>query len=177
MAATFTAKVLARVTGSELWALDQGNLGGGNAHKVEAEYDLAAGTATSQTNLIWSDSRSLGVGTEDLELDNLTQLDSAGATLNARTFSVVKAICIKNTTSSGTLIIGGGTGGAGAADAFAGAGYPMVDDTDKITIPFGGCFLWYDPVGVAVTNSATDILHVEATGATQTYQITIVGED
>jgi hypothetical protein len=176
MAATFTAELIARLVASETWTLDQGNLGG-NSHKVDATVSVAAGTAASEIDLVWSDSRSLAVGTEQLELDNLTQLDSAGATLNARTFSVVKAILIRNTTASGLLTIGGGTGGAGAADAFAGAGYPMVADSDKIDIPFGGFFFWYDPAGAAVTNGATDVLEVEATTATQTYEIAIIGED
>ena len=176
MAAAFTARILARMTATESWSLDQGVLGG-SAHKVEADLSASAGTAAEQIDLAWSDARSLPVGSEELELDNLTQLDSAGATVNARTFGVVKGILIRNTSASGTLILGGGTGGAAAADAFAGAGYPLVTDASKIAVPFGGLLMWYDPVGVAVTTGATDILHVKATGATQTYEIIILGED
>lgn len=169
MAASFTASLLVRLKATETWTLDAGV--GNIQHLVEQSPSVGAGTADGQIDQAWSDSRSLAVGTEDLELDNLTQLDSAGATLNARSFSVVKGIVIKNTSTSGKLTIGGK-----GATAFAGAGYPFVDDTDKADINAGSVWFWYDPAGVAVTNGASDVLLVEATTATQTYDIAIIGE-
>jgi len=176
MAASYTAKVLASFIAAEEWTMDGA---GGTAtipHKVAFDTNLAAGTAAGQVAMAWHDSVSLPVGTGPLQLDGLTQLDAAGATLHSVAFGVVKGIMIKNTSASGKLTIGGGTGGGGAADAWAGAGTPFVSDASRIDIPFGGLFVWYEPAGTAVANSTADVLEFEATSATQTFQIAIIGE-
>ena len=174
MARTYAANFSVALSGSEVQTLDKG--AGSIRHAIEQSANLPSGTADGQVNEIWSDTRTLAVGSENLELDNLTQLDSAGATMRTVAFAVVKGIVVRNTSASGRIALGGGTTGAGAADAFAGAGYPFAADASEVDIPFGGCWSWYDPVGVAVTNAATDILHVEAFTATQTYEIVIIGE-
>ena len=176
MASTYTAKILARIIGSEIITLDTGNVGG--QHTITQDVAYAAGTASSEVDLVWSDSRTLPIGTEQLDLTNLTQLDSAGATVNARIFSKVKAIMFVNTTAIGTagaLIFGGGTGGAGAADAWAGNEHPSATDASRFVLTPGGSAHWTIPAGAAVTNASQDILEVQAIGAEMTYEIVIIG--
>jgi hypothetical protein len=108
---------------------------------------------------------------DDLELDSLTQVDSAGATVRSVVFSVVKAIFIKNTSTADRIEVGGV-----GATAFAGAGYPFKDDSDIACIPAGGHWSWSSPDGVAVTNGATDILRIAGVTSNQTYTIWINGE-
>ena len=145
-------------------------------HVVDYDVTWPTGTAVNQADEVWSDSRSLAVGSENLDFTALPQVTSTGVAVRTVAFAVIKAIIIRNTSASGRLVVGGGSTGAGAADAFAGTGYPFATDASETEIPFGGAWVWTDPTGVAVTNGATDILHIEAVGATQTYEIEIVGE-
>ena len=58
---------------------DQGALR--HDHKIAVDLTWPTGTAVSQADEVWSDRRSLAVGGESLELDNLSQLDDAAAVL------------------------------------------------------------------------------------------------
>lgn len=162
------------LTATRTLTLDQGSVT--EPHRVDYDVTWPDGTAVSQADEVWSDRRTLAIGGESLELDALPQTTSAGGAMRTVAFGVVKGIIIRNTSTSGRLVIGGGSTGAGAADAFAGTGYPFATDAAEAEIPFGGAWAWFDPTGVAVTNGATDILRVEAVGAQQTYEIEIVGE-
>jgi hypothetical protein len=152
------------------FTLDQGS--SNLFHKVAEALSWPSGTAASQADEVWSDSRTVNSGAnDDLEMDNLSQVDSSGAAVRSVSFAVVKLVFIRNVSTSGSLEVG-----APGATAFAGTGYPFKDDSDIACVPFGGGWLWYDPTGVAVTNGATDVLRVSGVTANQTYQILVIGE-
>jgi len=175
MAKTYTVDFTMRAKAVETTTGDLGNAQWD--HLVEQKTAWAAGTAVNQVAMAWSQTIALGVGNVSHDLTANLQLDAADATIETKTFAVVKGIWIDNSAStSGKLTVGGGSTGAGAADAFAGAGYPFVGDDDLVDINFGGSWQWTDPTGVAVSNGATDDLHFVATTATQTFNILIVGE-
>lgn len=156
--------------------LDRGSLKEG--HAVDFSAVWPSGTSDSQANEVWSDERTVNAAAHDnLDLTSLTQLDSGGSTIRSGvTFSVIKAVFVYNTSSSGYLVVGGGTDGAAAADAWALAGGMFSSDASIVHVPAGGCLLWSDPAGVAVTNSSADILHFGGITANQTYRVIIVGE-
>jgi len=170
MAATLKTDIKISAFGALAFAMDTG--GAKESHDFEYEVQWPSGTAASQANQVWSDTRTVNAAAnDDLELDSLTQTDDAGATVRSVSFSVVKGLFIKNTSDADRIDVGGV-----GATAFAGDGYPFKDDSDIICIPAGGHFSWSDPDGVAVTNGATDILRVAGVTSNQTYTIWINGE-
>ena len=177
MAQTAKATIKVDIGGLRSSALDIG----ANNETIGALVSLAwpNGTATSQVNEIWSEgSRSLAASANDaFDLTSLTQLDAAGATVRpAVAFSVVKLVYIRNTSATGSLIVGGGTGAGGASDAWALATGLLSADAATTNVSAGGFLLWTDPAGVAVTNTSADVLNLQGVGATQTYDIIIMGE-
>jgi len=142
------------------------------AHSKSFSANWPDGAGAGAADQVWSDDRSLAVGTETHDLQSLTQLDDNGATLrSAISFDGVKALHVKNNSATGTLTLGG----AGAND-WDGAGTPFQVATGKIDIQPGGVFLWLAPTagGGAVAAGAKDLL-VEATVATVEYEIVVVG--
>lgn len=169
-------KIALSVEGVRSAALDAGSLK--EVHAVDFAATWPSGTSTSQADEVWSDTRTVNAAAHDnLDLTSLTQLDSSGGTVRAGiSFAVIKAVHVVNTSSSGYLVIGGGTDGAAAADAWALAGGMLSSDASIVHVPAGGTFTWSDPAGVAVTNSSADILHFGGVTANQTYKVVIVGE-
>ncbi len=140
---------------------------------VRAIYTLASGTATSQADLVWSDTRTVNAAAnDDLDLNDLDLVDTASAVVEAGlNFAVVKLILIVNTNAaggSGNITVGG------AGTAFDGAGTPWVAAGDVSDVMPGGVFFWYSPVG-ASTTSANE-LRLAGVTANQTYRIFILGE-
>lgn len=175
MARSFTgnAEILSKAYESQ--SLDLG--AGVVPSEIKQTTSLTSGTGAGAVNEGWSDSRSLAVGSESLDLTALTQTDADGDTIrSAISFSKGKVVTIKNTSSSGYLIVGGGTGGAGAADAWAGTDSMLYSDASRLTVQAGGFISWYSPAGGAVANGTADILEIEAVVATQTYEILVTGE-
>jgi len=141
-------------------------------HAKRADESWADGVGADQADEVWSDDRSLAVGTETHDLQSLTQLDDAGATLRSSiSFDGVKALLIKNTSATGILSIGGA-----GANPWDGAGTPFQVATGKIDIQPGGMLLWTAPTaaGGAVAAGAKDLL-MEATVDTVTYEIVVLG--
>ena len=143
---------------------------------------LAAGTGSDQCDEVWSASQTVTAAAFDNhDLTSLTQKDSAGATIRTGiSFGEVKSILIHNTTDSGTggyLLVGGGTDGAGALDAFTGsAGEGWLEgDGDKLSIPPESMIAMNFPDGVTVTDTSNDVLCVAAVTQDQAYKIIIVG--
>jgi len=151
-------------------ALDQGTQT--ETHAVSIDYQWPNGTGLSKADAVWSDTRSLGVGTELLDLTALVQLDAAAKTIRTVNLDKVKYIRIKNTTTAAT------TGyleiGAGGANPWIGALWKAADDTT--TVPFLSVLEWGDPSGVAVVAGTGMTINVQAFTATQTYEILIIGE-
>ena len=141
-------------------------------HALAEALSWPSGTAASQADEVWSDKRVVAAAAnDDLELDNLTQSDSSEGTVRSVSFAVVKLIFVRNVSTSGRIDIG-----AAGSNPWAGAGFPFVDGSDKAAVPFGGGWLWYDPVGVAVSDGSADVLRIAGVTAEQTYRILIIGE-
>lgn len=147
-------------------------------HSIASALAWPSGTTSSTADEVWSDTRTVAAGVDDnLQLDSLAQLDDADNTLRTVTFTKIKLLAIRNTSAADYLAVGGGSTGAGAADAFAGANYPLAADNDLIHVGAGGLFLWMDPDGVDVTNGATDILNLRGITSSQTYELVLIGND
>ena len=141
-------------------------------HALAEALSWPSGTAASQADEVWSDKRVVAAAAnDDLELDDLTQSDSSAGTVRSVSFAVVKLVFVRNVSTSGRIDIG-----AAGSNPWAGAGLPLVDGSDKTAVPFGGGWLWYDPVGVAVSNGSADVLRIAGVTAEQTYRILIIGE-
>ena len=138
--------------------------------------DYAAGTGSGEIDQQWSDARQLAAAAHD-DLD-LTSLPAATADPRGAgvAFSAVKRIAVLKTDSGDYLEIGGGTDGAGAADALAGTDdYPFSADGDIVqVVGQNGLWLWINPEGCAVA-AGTAVLHIGGITSTQDYQILILG--
>ena len=177
MAQTANATIDLKISGLRNSVLDIGS----NAETINTLIKLTwpNGTAVDNINEIWSEGdRTLTSGSDDsFDLTSLTQLDAAGATIRSGvSFSVVKLVYIRNKSTANNLIVGGGTGAGGAADAWALATGFLSADAHTTNVNFGGYILWTDPTGVAVTNSSADVLNLQAVSSTQTFDIIIMGE-
>lgn len=166
-----TTSINIRLAALRTIALD----GGGSQaarHVAELLLSWPDGTDDSEANEVWSERRTVNAGAnDDLQLDNLTQLDADGNTVRNVSLANAKLIWVRNRSTTGSLRVGG-AGGA----SFAGSGYPLQDDSDTANVRPGGAWFWLDPVGVAVTNGATDILRLTGIVANQDYEILVIGE-
>jgi len=151
--------------------------GGGAAdanHVRKYSDSWASGSGTSQTDLAWSASRSLPVGTSTDDLQSLTQLDADGNTLSAGlNFANIKSVLIKNTLApgaTGTLRVGNA-----AANPWDGTGCLFRTATGDSDIEPGGSLLWTNPTGGAVAAGAKDFMY-EAIGGTVTYEVQLKGD-
>ena len=134
-------------------------------HVKEYILNLATGTGANQADLIWSDTRSLAITTEDLNLD-ATLTDSFGTAITWA--EITGMLFIVNTTTSGVYIK---VGGKGATAFFTWA----KTNADFVKVGPGGCFLLTSPVdGYAVTTSTADILQIESVG-TASYTVVLWG--
>lgn len=130
-------------------------------------FNVGNGTGAGQGNMIWHDQRSVGTSGEDLDLaGGLT--NAFGSTV---TFTAVKGILVyASPANSGNVIVSRPASNglvlfAAASDALAG-------------LTPGGIFLFTDPsaAGLAVTASSGDLLNVDASTGTVTYDVWIWGE-
>lgn len=131
------------------------------------------GTGANKANQHWHDDRSLSSGAND-DLDLAGGLtDIFGTTV---TFTIVKAIYIKNKSTTDALRVGGG-----GANEWVGATTPFLATGDKLVIPPSGELLLQCPTaaGWPVTAGSADVLrltHPGTTSAALTYDIFILGE-
>jgi hypothetical protein len=165
MADTLTSLVRLLVSGTYTKDLDLAD----PTDRLNKTYEQAfeSGTASEQCNLVFHDTRSLAnSASEDLDLAG--SLSSAfGATL---TYAKIKAIIIKNNSTTQTLTVGGA-----AANQFINW---VADPTDKINIPPSGFFCLVAPLaGFAVTAGTGDLLKIAngAAGDVATYDIVLLG--
>jgi len=137
------------------------------------------GTSASQADEVWSDEATITSGAYlNLDLKALAETDDDGdATGRTVDFAKVKILCIVNTSSTGSLVVGGGTDNGGAADAWIDGGTEgwLAADSDLDRIPAGGSMFRVFPSGVTVTNTTSDILGLGAVGANQTIEILLAG--
>jgi hypothetical protein len=125
------------------------------------------GTGANQGNMLWHDQRSVGTGSEDLDLAG--GLTSAfGTTI---TFAVIKGILIyAAAANTGNIIVSRPASNglvlfAAASDALA-------------ALKPGGLFLFTDPsaAGLTVTASTGDLLNIDSSSGTSVYDVWIWGE-
>lgn len=137
---------------------------------VQKIFELLNGTANGQADLAFIDQRSVNASSND-------DIDLNGALVNARgaavNFAEVVAVLIINEQIDGTLnttnLTVGGEGSAEAQLWFAAAG-------DKEVLKPSDISLHYSKTGWAVAGGSTDKLRIaNASGATNTYQIAIIG--
>jgi len=131
-------------------------------------WTVTDGTAASQADLVFRDTRTLALSSDEgLDLaGNLT--DSYG---NVLTFVNVKMLYISAAATNGGNIIVGGVYG----DTWLGA---FTNATDQITLPASAWLKWVNPIaGYPVTAGSADVLKIENDdgSATGTYDIVIVG--
>lgn len=154
-----------------------GGGGGGSANEKHVRKYADSwpdGSGTSQADQVWSDDRSLGVGTETHDLQSLTQLDDNGATLRSGiNFANVKEVLIRNTLAPGAT--GTLRAGNAVANPWDGTGCMFEAAGGTSDLQPGGTLLWTSPVGGAVGAAASDLM-IEAIGATVTYEIQIKGD-
>lgn len=158
-----TARVKVRETGT--------NIGLGlpvQNHFWEMLLSMVSGTSDSQSDTVWSDTRTLTATSEELDLAGSlpAPLDPSGTV----TFAEVTILAIRNksTTSTEILAIGGA-----AANHFVNW---VANSSDIVNIGPNGVMLLTSPIdGYAVTAGSADKLKIDAGADTITYDILIVG--
>jgi hypothetical protein len=128
------------------------------------EQAFTTGTGAEQANIMFHDIRSLGDGaTEDLDLfGGLT--NAFGVTLN---FAKLKAMVIKNLSTTQTLSIGGA-----AATQLSNW---VANVSDIVVLPPESFLCLCNPAGYAVT-SILDLLKIaNSAGAAGSYEIILIG--
>lgn len=126
------------------------------------------GTGANQASNVWGDERTLLTATnEDLDLASGGLSNGLGSSL---TFTEVKAIIIHALpTNTGNLVV----------TRPAANGVPfLLAAGDGFTLKPGGLFVITDPsdAGIAVTAGTGDLININnATGASQTYTVIIIG--
>jgi len=133
-----------------------------------ASYSLAIadGTGDNQAQVVWSASRTATTSNDDLMLSALADTrDGAAFTV---TFTQIKVVYVRNTSSTQNLKIGGASG----VGVFAGMPISVV-----LTIPPGGCYLFSVPSAGGVAASAgISVARFAAEAGTCTYDVVLIGE-
>lgn len=131
--------------------------------RKSVDFSLTNGTGASQCNMIFSDTRTLTATSETLDLAGAL----TGAFGSTLTFTKLKVLYIRNTSTTDNLIVGNATNPV-----------PLFSDaSDKYPIPPGGILLITAPnaSGIAVTASTGDGIKIDAGSATITYDIVMIG--
>lgn len=164
MTATFDGSISLRVRGTVSNPLDLSSLTDTLNELFTQTFEN--GTGTGQANKMWSDTRTLADNTsESLDLaGSLT--DSFGAAI---TFAKIKAIIIRNKSTTQALAVGGA-----ASNQFINW---VANSSDIINIPAGGMFMLTAPAGFAVTASTGDLLKIAngSAGQSTDYDIVLFG--
>jgi hypothetical protein len=128
---------------------------------------LGNGTGANQAQVVWSDSRTIGVTPDDINLLSLS--DDRGAVA----FSSIKLAYIKNTSAADQIDI---VAGEGVANTWGGFGYGDEGGVSSLPLSQGGAVFVANPTaaGIAVSQGAR-ILRVNGTAGT-TYEIILIGE-
>jgi hypothetical protein len=130
------------------------------ATPVSYALSLGDGTGANQAQVAWSDSRSIGTTPEDLDLRSLSDTRDGAAVAVA--FTAIKAVYVRNTHATASLVVGGGS--------FSGLG--------SLAIPPGGVYFVTAPSdgGFTVNPAAAVNARFAAASGTVTYDIVFIGE-
>ena len=163
---SLTSSVLTKVVANQTSALDLG--AGTYPLNFIFKTNMANGTGTSQSDLLFSDQRTITASsTEDIDLAG----DLSDAFGNTMTFVKVKAIIITAATANTNNV----TVSPATSNGFNG---PFNAAADLIAIPPGGSFIVTAPVsGWTVTAATGDLLTIanSAAGTSVIYDIVIIG--
>jgi hypothetical protein len=128
---------------------------------------LTDGTGANQSQIVWSDSRTVTTSSDDLRLKTLA--DTRDGAVAVVAFSNIKLVYVRNTSASATLAIGGATG----VTAFAGLpiGVPL-------QIAPGGCYLYScpGPDGATAGVGIETVARFAAVSGSCSYDIILIGE-
>jgi hypothetical protein len=162
-----TSTVNFSVSGVHSTALDLGTAS--LPFTLSSNFTMASGTAASQADRVWTDTRTLGISaTEDLDLAGSALLDAFGV---AAVFVKLKALIIKAAAANTNNVQLSRPAGA--------IGVPLfLAISDGIVIPPGYTFAWFGPgTGITVTPATGDVITITNGGAGTgvTYDIVIIG--
>ncbi len=167
MALSATANLRIHLTAAQVEDLD---FGADVTDRMDESRGKAftSGTGANNINVMWRDQRGIAAeATETLALHDGTLTNGLG---NAVTMDALKAIYVKNTSTTLTLSIGG-----------VATGVPLQSDPETITIdiPPGGELLMTAPnaTGWDVTTNEDLKMTAEAGTGTLTYDIAVWGVD
>ena len=127
---------------------------------------LTDGTGANQAQVVWSDSRTAPTGSgESLDLRALSDTrDGAAVTVS---FSAVKALYVRNTHATNSLLVGGSTIG----------GFVGLPFSSALSVPPGGAYFFSAPSDAGLAVSAGSwIARFTGSGGECTYDIVLVGE-
>ena len=141
---------------------------------------FTSGTTASKADIVWSDTDRaiLSGANDDLDLYDLGSIDIGGgagkdALGNAIAIAEIVAILIRNdSTSTGSLIIGGEGSGAAWNSPFNAS-----DTATMGPIAPGGWFYLFNPADPAwtVADATNHLLRINASGGNVTYDIAFLG--
>jgi hypothetical protein len=166
MAEALNLQITLKVAGALTNALDLSTPTQAFATDYSSLLIFGNGTGANQANMLWHDQRSVTTSGEDIDLAG--SLTSAfGTTI---TFAVVKGVIVVAATANGgnVVVARASSNGVGVFNAAS----------DAVTLKPGGVFLWTDPsaAGTTVTAGTGDLLNIDSTSGTVTYDIWLVGE-
>jgi hypothetical protein len=126
---------------------------------------LADGTGANQAQVVWSASRTAATTGESLDLRSLSDTrDGAAVTVS---FTAVKAIYVRNTHATNSLLIGGSTIG----------GFVGLPFSSGLAAAPGGAYFFTSPSGSGfAVNGNSWIARFTGSGGSCTYDIVLIGE-
>lgn len=135
-------------------------------HEFVKSLTMATGTGANQSDVVFSDRRTLAATSEDFDLVGAL----TGALGGTVSLAEVTLIAIHNTSSTAADVLS--IGGA-AATQFA-APFDAADN--EIKVGPGGLFLLTNPIdGFACAAGTTDLLKIDAGAKTITFDIIVIG--
>ena len=138
---------------------------------------LTNGTGLDNANQVYADSGAIGAAaTVDIDLAG-TVTDVFGNTI---TFANIKAIFVKNTSTTGAVInLGGGSNAAGLNAFDTWITSTAADGSEAIILPQNAAVLLWNPIaaGYVVTAGTIDLLSMTETATlVGAYELMVVGE-
>ncbi len=163
MAKTLAVTLAASITGAYATTSDLHDAS--SAISIKQSLALASGVGLDQSDLTWSDTRTMGGAPDDIDLTAVTAVDIFGATL---TFVKIKCIFVAAALANAAVIAVGG-------DANGLVGW-VASNSDIVNVAPGGFMMFAAPslAAYAVTATTADILQINGTNG-DIYDITLIG--
>lgn len=144
-----------------------GNRDGSVSHFLEYLREMTTGTADGAIDRIWSTRSGTVTAASPVSVDlsgAVADVLDSGVTV---VFAELQGIIIKNTATAGNLLIG---------TSAANVGFLAGGTSASNVIPPGGWMAFdFGTSGLAVTNSSSDVLKIDASAGTVTYEAAVFG--